>query len=71
MYKRQVGTGGRELYAWGRTKPNSEVRDNKTFGVLQLTLHPDGYDWRFLPIDGETFTDSGSAKCHPKGVLHG
>ena len=66
-----VGTGGRELYGWGRVKPNSEVRDNKTFGVLQLTLHPDGYDWKFLPIDGETFTDSGSAKCHPKGVLHG
>jgi hypothetical protein len=66
-----VGTGGRELYAWGRIKPNSEVRDNKTFGVLQLTLHPDGYDWKFLPVDGETFTDSGSAKCHPKEVPHG
>lgn len=61
-----VGTGGRELYAWGRTKPNSEVRDNKTFGVLELTLHPDSYDWKFLPIEGETFTDGGSAKCHPK-----
>jgi hypothetical protein len=66
-----VGTGGRELYAWGRIKPNSEVRDNKTFGVLELTLHPDGYDWKFLPVDGETFTDSGSEKCHPKGVPHG
>jgi hypothetical protein len=59
-----VGTGGRELYAWGRIKPNSEVRDNKTFGVIKLTLHPDSYDWEFLPVDGETFTDSGSAKCH-------
>ena len=66
-----VGTGGRELYAWGRIKPNSEVRDNKTFGVLQLTLHPEGYDWKFLPVDGETFTDSGSAKCHPKESPHG
>jgi hypothetical protein len=66
-----VGTGGRELYAWGRIKANSEVRDNKTFGVLELTLHADGYDWKFLPVDGDTFTDAGSAKCHAKGGPHG
>lgn len=61
-----VGTGGRELYPWGRIRPNSEVRDNRTFGVLKLTLHPDSYDWEFVPVDGEKFTDSGSAKCHSK-----
>ena len=63
-----VGTGGRELYPWGRIKPNSEVRDNKTFGVIKLTLHPDGYDWEFVPVDGEKFTDSGSDKCHAKAA---
>lgn len=61
-----VGTGGRELYAWGRIRPNSEIRDNKTFGVLKLTLHPDSYDWEFLPVEGGTFTDIGTAKCHAK-----
>jgi hypothetical protein len=32
--------------------------------VLKLTLHPDGWDWRFIPVPGATFTDSGSARCH-------
>lgn len=59
-----VGTGGRDLYPWGRLRAHSEVRENKTFGVLKLTLHRDGYDWEFLPVDGETFTDKGSEKCH-------
>jgi hypothetical protein len=34
--------------------------------VLQLTLHASSYDWRFVPIAGQTFTDSGSASCHGK-----
>jgi 3',5'-cyclic AMP phosphodiesterase CpdA len=59
-----VGTGGRHEYAWGAIQPESEAHNNKTFGVLKLTLHPDSYDWEFVPIDGETFTDSGTAKCH-------
>jgi hypothetical protein len=32
--------------------------------VLKLTLRPEGYEWRFVPVEGETFTDSGSARCH-------
>jgi hypothetical protein len=32
--------------------------------VLKLTLHPEGYEWRFVPVAEETFTDSGSARCH-------
>ena len=59
-----VGTGGRHLYNWGVVHPTSEVRNNQTFGVLKLTLHPDSYDWQFLPADGSGFTDSGSWKCH-------
>jgi hypothetical protein len=34
------------------------------FGVLKLTLRPDGYDWEFLPIAGESFTERGTSTCH-------
>ena len=35
-----------------------------TFGVLRLALHPAGYDWRFVPEAGQTFSDAGSGSCH-------
>jgi hypothetical protein len=59
-----VGTGGVDHYPFGPPISNSETRNDTTFGVLQLTLHPAGYDWRFLPEAGAAFTDSGSAACH-------
>jgi len=59
-----AGTGGRYEYKWGKPDANSEVRNNDTFGVLKLTLHPDGYDWEFVPVEGGHFKDSGSARCH-------
>ena len=59
-----VGTGGVFFTGWSKLKPNSEVRDNDTFGVLALTLHPTSYEWRFLPEAGGTFTDAGSGACH-------
>ena len=59
-----VGTGGRHLYDLGGPLPTSEVRNDDTFGVLVLTLHPSGYDWAFVPVAGATFTDEGSASCH-------
>jgi hypothetical protein len=59
-----VGTGGGPLYPFGRPAPNSEVRDNRTYGVLRLTLVPDGYRWAFLPAAGGRFTDAGSGGCH-------
>ncbi|MGH9035635.1 MAG: DUF7594 domain-containing protein, partial [Acidimicrobiia bacterium] len=38
------------------------------FGVTKLTLHADSYDWQFVPIAGQTFTDSGTTACHgPSG----
>jgi hypothetical protein len=58
-----VGTGGRSHSSFGSTAPNSEVRNNTTFGVLKLTLHPTSYDWQFIPIAGQTFTDSGTTQC--------
>lgn len=59
-----VGTGGRSHYAFGTPITGSEVRNSDTFGVLQLTLRPSGYDWQFVPEAGTTFADSGSGACH-------
>lgn len=59
-----VGTGGRGLYPLGPPAPNSEVRNDETLGVLELTLHSSSYDWRFVPAGAATFTDSGSDRCH-------
>jgi hypothetical protein len=59
-----VGTGGRSHYAIKTPKPNSEIRSDNTFGVLELTLHADSYDWKFRPVAGATFTDSGTQHCH-------
>jgi hypothetical protein len=59
-----VGTGGEDRA--GRPAPitGSEVRDNKTFGVLKVTLSSGGYGWNFVPEPGKTFTDSGTTSCH-------
>jgi chitodextrinase len=58
-----VGTGGSSHYNFASPVSNSEVRDNTSFGVLKLTLHPGSYDWQFVPIAGASFTDSGSGSC--------
>jgi calcineurin-like phosphoesterase family protein len=60
-----VGTGGgKGLYPIVEPIANSEVRNDDTYGVLKLTLRPEGYGWRFVPVEGEAFTDAGSARCH-------
>jgi len=60
-----VGTGGRSHYAFtGSPAANSLVRNDDTFGVLQLTLHPTSADFRFVPEPGKSFTDSGTVRCH-------
>ena len=59
-----VGTGGESVVApTASTHPNSEVRST-AFGILQLTLRADGYDWKFLPIQGQTLDESGTGVCH-------
>ncbi|MGH3086922.1 MAG: metallophosphoesterase family protein, partial [Rubrobacteraceae bacterium] len=58
-----VGTGGHFLNGFEDVSPNSEARNATDHGVLKLTLNPDGYDWEFVPVEGKTFTDSGSAEC--------
>ncbi|MGH7531164.1 MAG: Ig-like domain-containing protein [Gemmatimonadales bacterium] len=58
-----VGTGGAGLYEFRGVAANSEVRNNESHGVLRLTLHPDRYEWEFVPVGGGGFTDAGSASC--------
>ena len=58
-----VGTGGKNHTVLATRAANSEVVDTTAFGFLRLTLHPNGYDWRFVPESGKTFTDSGSEAC--------
>jgi 3',5'-cyclic AMP phosphodiesterase CpdA len=59
-----VGTGGINLRPFETIEPNSEVRNADAYGVLKLTLRSTSYDWEFVPVAGETFTDSDSGECH-------
>lgn len=58
-----LGTGGAEHYEGANMRPNSEVRGGD-WGVLALTLEPAGYRWEFVPVEGATFRDAGTAPCH-------
>jgi len=59
-----VGTGG-EGQDLPNTLiiPNSEVNISGVFGVLKLTLGDGTYAWQFIPVAGQTATDSGSGSC--------
>ena len=59
-----VGTGGASHYGFSRIKPHSRARNANTFGVLKLTLKARSYEWKFVPVAGKTFTDSGKNRCH-------
>jgi hypothetical protein len=58
-----VGTGGVNFTPFDTAAPNSEVRNSDTAGVLKLTLNSSSYDWEFIPIAGNEFSDTGSADC--------
>ena len=60
-----VGTGGEGLDLPNTMiAPNSEVNISGVFGVLKLTLSVGSYAWEFVPVAGQTATDSGSGTCH-------
>ena len=59
-----VGTGGHGTDSFGTPIANSEVRISGTYGVLRLTLSDGSYSWQFVPVAGQTATDSGSGTCH-------
>ena len=67
-----IGTGGDSHQGFGTPIAGSEVREGNTYGILKLTLHPTSYDWKFLPVAGSTFTDSGTQAVHdaPAGTNH-
>jgi acid phosphatase type 7 len=66
-----VGTGGAPPEN-AMTTPrvaNSVVDSEKSpgvtaYGVLRLRLSAGSYAWKFLPVAGESFTDSGTRQCH-------
>jgi acid phosphatase type 7 len=58
-----VGTGGAALGEFPGIHANSEIRA-AVWGVASFTLADRGYQWRFIPIEGTDFQDSGSASCH-------
>lgn len=59
-----VGTGGKSHQAFVQVRPNSEVRNNDSYGVLKLVLTPGRYTWQFIPVPGASFADSGHGDCH-------
>ena len=60
-----AGTGGESLYSWGPTiHPNTVERNNVAHGVLKMTLRPGTYEWEFIPIPGQTYSDRGTGTCH-------
>jgi hypothetical protein len=59
-----VGTGGDDHgVLQSSAAPNEIVRNNTTFGYLDMTLSASSYSWRFVPVVGG-FSDSGSRSCH-------
>ncbi len=58
------GTGGALHSPIVAVRPNSQVRNAATYGVLELTLRPHSYSWRFIPVAGGKFTDSGETATH-------
>jgi acid phosphatase type 7 len=59
-----VGTGGVNHDGYVTKLSTSEVRDASTYGVLKLTLSSGSYSWEFVPVEGTSFTDSGTGNCH-------
>ena len=57
-----VGTGGSSHYSVG-TNFLLQASNTTTYGVLDLTLGPASYSWRFVPQAGKSYTDSGTTNC--------
>src|SRR4029079_698146 len=59
-----VGTGGAFFTGLGvHFDDNSQVHQNSTYGILELTLRPDAYDWQFVPEAGTNFNDYSTTHC--------
>jgi hypothetical protein len=61
-----VGTGGSTYgaLAGGAAAANRVAAQDRSFGVLRMTLGTGGYDWEFVTAPGEDpYTDAGHADC--------
>jgi dipeptidyl aminopeptidase/acylaminoacyl peptidase len=45
-----VGMGGRSRHGFVTVAANSELRDNRTIGVLELTLREASFDWKLVRL---------------------
>jgi hypothetical protein len=64
-----VGTGGDTYendFPTDKQQPaNLAAYQAHSFGVLKMTLHPDSYDYAFVPAPGQRpYSDSGHASCN-------
>jgi acid phosphatase type 7 len=60
-----VGTGGaRGGSQQGPDEPRVQAKKVGAPGVLKLHLGSGFYHWRFVPVAGRNYTDSGRARCH-------
>ena len=59
-----AGTGGAPEGSEVQQATGVEVVKTGTLGVLKLDLRAGAYRWEFVPIAGQTFTDSGNGSCH-------
>jgi hypothetical protein len=58
-----VGTGGKSLSEMGDADDNSLVRNDSSYGVLRMQLHPRSYDFAFKTVLGSSFRDAGTRRC--------
>jgi hypothetical protein len=61
-----VGTGGRQLYTFGRPPQpaNLAATQNAAFGVLELVLHEGSYTYAWRSAPGQPgYADMGTAAC--------
>ncbi len=60
-----AGAGGKDLYAFRAVRAPmrgaSQARDSTAFGPLRLTLRARTFDWSFVPISGQRFTNVGTS----------
>lgn len=57
-----VGTGGRNMYAFGKIEPNSAVRRTLVFGFMAMRLRSNSYRWEFKNTESNVLA-SGSGRC--------
>jgi hypothetical protein len=60
-----VGTGGAPGASQkGPDEPRVQAKKVGAPGVLKLELGSGFYQWKFVPVVGRNYTDSGRARCH-------